>query len=147
KIYSARSEADLRNYGIDLAERAKQAWGWARANPRVLYFNNDDTKQPGSRGLAAGQQEMDDAQRLFAKFQAAVHLYEVTGDVTYRNFAESNYMSIIASSGATQWDADRQEALLYYARLPHISAEVKSAILTKFVASITTNPDQLPMVI
>jgi hypothetical protein len=72
KIYSARSVADLRVYSADLATRAKRGWDWATANPSVLYYNNDDAKQPGSRGLASGQQEMDDAQRLFAKFEAAV---------------------------------------------------------------------------
>jgi endoglucanase len=146
KIYSARSEADLRAYGGDLATRAKRAWDWATANPSVLYYNNDDTKQPGSAGLASGQQEMDDAGRLFAKFEAAVYLYELTGDVSYKDFVESNYTSIIASDGPTQWDADRQEALLYYTRLPSISPQVKSAILTKFVANMTRNADQLPLV-
>jgi hypothetical protein len=146
KIYTARSEADLRGYGRDLATRAKRAWIWASANPSVVYYNNDGTKQPGSEGLAAGQQEMDDAGRLFAKFEAAVYLYELTGDMSYKDFVESNYMSILARNGPTQWDTDRQEALLYYTRLPGISAQVESAILTKFIANITTNADQLPMV-
>jgi endoglucanase len=147
KIYSARSEVDLRAYGADLGTRAKRAWDWATANPSVLYYNNDDTKQPGSRGLAGGQQEMDDAQRLFAKFEAAVYLYELTHDASYKGFVESNYTSIVASYGPTQWDADRQEVLLYYTRLPDISAQVKSAILTTFVARMKSNADQLPMII
>jgi endoglucanase len=147
KIYSARSEADLRAYGAGLATRATRAWDWATANPSVLYYNNDDTKQPGSRGLAGGQQEMDDAQRLFAKFEAAVYLYELTHDASYKGFVESHYTSIVASYGPTQWDADRQEVLLYYTRLPDISAQVKSAILTTFVTKMKSNEDQLPMII
>jgi hypothetical protein len=146
KIYSARSEADLKGYGNDLATRAKKAWDWATANPNVLYYNNDDTKQPNSRGLASGQQEMDDAERLFARFEAAVYLYELTGDANYKGFVESKYTSIVASYGPLQWDADRQEALLYYTRLPGISAQVRAAILTKFVTNVTGNADQLPMV-
>jgi endoglucanase len=147
KIYSARSEEDLRRYGNDLAMRAKRAWDWATANPGVLYYNNDDTRQPGSSGLAAGQQEMDDAQRALARFEAAVYLYELTGDASYKSFVESNYASIVPSWGPTLWDADKQEAVLYYARLSGISAQVRSAILTKFIARVTKNPDQLPMVI
>ena len=146
KIYSARSEADLRAYGNDLATRAKRAWDWATVNPSVLYYNNDNTKQPGSGGLAAGQQEMDDADRLFAKFEAAVYLYELTGDRGYKEFVETKYNSIIASWGPNQWDADRQEALLYYTRLPGISAQVRSEILTKFVMNVTGHADQLPMI-
>jgi hypothetical protein len=90
---------------------------------------------------------MDDAQRLFAKFEAAVYLYELTRGMSYKGFIESNYTSIIASYGPTQWDTDRQEALLYYTRLPSISDQVKSRILTKFAANVTRNADQLPMVI
>jgi endoglucanase len=146
KIYSARSEPDLRAYGADLAARAKRAWYWAAANPSVLYYNNDDARQPGSRGLASGQQEMDDAERPFAKFEAAVYLYELTNDASYKDFVESHYTSIVASYGPTLWDADRQEVLLYYTRLPNISAQVKSAILTKFVTNMTRNADQLPMI-
>jgi len=147
KIYSARSEAGLRDFGTDLSLRAKRAWDWATANPMILYYNNDNARQPGSSGLASGQQEMNDAQRLFAKFEAAVYLYELTGNTNYKSFVESNYASIVADYGPTQWDADRQEALLYYTRLRGISAEVKSRILTKFVANVTRSPDQLPMVI
>jgi hypothetical protein len=118
KIYSVRAEGTLRRYGKDLAMRAKKAWDWATVNPRVLYYNNDDIRQPGSRGLASGQQEMDDEQRLFAKFEAAVYLYELTGDVIYKSFIESNYTSIVPTWGPTLWDSERQESLLYYTRLP-----------------------------
>ena len=117
KIYSARPEAYLKADGNDFAARAKKAWDWANANPSVLYYNNDDSRQPGSGGLAAGQQEMDDSERLFAKLEAAVYLYEETGDASYKSFVESNYMSIVANNGPTQWDANREEALLYYTRL------------------------------
>jgi hypothetical protein len=147
KIYSERSEADLRGYAHDLAVRAERAWNWATANPTVVYYNNDDTRQPGSRGLAAGQQEMNDSLRLFAKFEAAVYLYELTADVSFKSFVESKYSSIVAGDGPTLWDTDKQEALLYYARLSGASDQVKSAILTQFLAKITQNADQLPMVI
>ena len=146
KTYLARPEADLRSYGQDLAGRAKRAWDWATANPRVLYYNNDESRQPGSAGLASGQQEMSDALRMAATFEAAVYLYELTGEQSYRGFVEANYTSIIASDGPTPWDVDKQEALLYYTRLPDISSQVKNAILTKFVASITEHLDQLPSV-
>jgi hypothetical protein len=146
KIYSARADESLKRYGSHLATRAKRAWDWATSNPRVLYYNNDDVRQPGSRGLASGQQEMDDAERLYAKFEAAIYLYELTGDAIYKSFVESNYVSIIPSHGPTLWDSERQEALLYYTRLPGISVNVRSAILTQFIAGVTGNTDQLPMV-
>jgi endoglucanase len=147
KIYSARPEANLKDYGKELAARAKRAWDWALSNRNVLYFNNDESRQPGSNGLASGQQEMNDEQRTAAKFEAAVYLYELTGDASYRAFIEWTYPSIVANSGPTQWETEGQEALLYYTRLPGISTEVKTSILTKFVTNVTNNPDQLPMAI
>jgi endoglucanase len=147
KIYSARPEAVLKSYGADLLSRAQRAWNWAVANPSVLYYNNDPAQQPGSGGLGSGQQEMSDADRLFAKFEAAVYLYEQTGGAAYKNFIEANYTSIVASSGPTQWDTNRQEALLYYTRLPGASAGVIHAILTQFVTNMNANADQLPMAI
>ncbi len=121
KIYSARTDAVLNGYGADLAARAKRAWDWAAANPRILYYNNDETKQPGSGKLASGQQEMSDEDRLAAKVEAGIYLYELSGDSNYRGFIESNYTSIVSSWGPTQWDSDKQEALLYFTRLPNIS--------------------------
>jgi endoglucanase len=147
KIYSTRPEAEFKTYGAMLLSRAQKAWAWAVANPSVKYYNNDNSLQPGSGGLAAGQQEMSDADRLFAKFEAAVYLYELTGEATYKGFVEANYTSIVASWGPTQWDGNRQEALIYYTRLPGVSADVKSAIVNHFVTNMQGNSDQLPMVV
>ncbi len=147
KIFSARHEFDLSGYGGELAARANKAWAWAAANPGVSYYNNDETRQPGSKGLASGQQEMNEEQRLAAKFEAAVYLYELTGDPSYKEFIEANFTSIVPSWGPTQWDTDKQEALLYYTRLPNISTQVKNVILKNFLEGISKNGPQLPMVL
>lgn len=147
KVFSARPEPELKAYAADLAKRAKTAWAWATANPQVLYYNNDNGKQPGSQGLASGQQEMDDAHRLAARFEAAVYLFEITGEEGYAKFAEANFASIVPHWGPSQWDAAGQEALLHYARLSGASASVKSAIIGQFVTTMTQKADQLPMVL
>jgi hypothetical protein len=147
KIYSARPEARLKSYGDELLTRARQAWDWAAVHPAVAYFNNDNYRQPGSAGLAAGQQEMTDADRQFAKFEAALYLFEMTGEAGYKDFVEANYASIVQPWGPSQWDTNRQEALIYYARLPGAPVDASLAILKRFVTNITGNPDQLPMVL
>jgi hypothetical protein len=83
---------------------------------------------------------------LFAKLEAAVYLYELTGDKGYKGFVETKYNAIVPSWGPNQWQTDEQEALLYYTRLPGISAQVRSEILTKFVMGVTGHADQLPMI-
>lgn len=146
KIFGARPEADLKEYATDLASRAIEAWNWATENPSVAYFNNDESKQAGSSGLGAGQQEVDDAGRLFSKFQAAVYLYEQTGEATYRDFVEANYGSIVPSWGPTQWDMEKQDVVLYYAKLGGTDASVASNIVNQFVESVTSHEDQWPLV-
>ena len=140
KILGARPEADLQAYAADLEARAVQAWDWAEANPSVLYYNNDESRQPGSSGLGAGQQETDDAGRRFSKFQAAMYLYEMTGEAAYRTFVESTYTEIVPSYGPDQWNMEPQDALLYSTRLEGISDSVKSAIVDQFVTNVTNNP-------
>ena len=133
-IFSARPEQEFKAYAEALAKRARAAWAWAEANPQVLYYNNDNGRQPGSQGLAAGQQELSDAERHRAKFEAAVYLYELGGEPGYKAFLEWNYLSIVPGHGPTQWDVDGQEVMLYYARLPGASPEVRKAIHDRFLA-------------
>jgi len=147
KIFSARPESNMQAFAADLAERAKSAWSWAAANPNTLYYNNDNSKQPDSQGLASGQQEMDDAHRAAAKFEAAVYLFELTGDLQYASYVEANFQTIVPYWGPSQWDAVGQEALLYYARLPSASERVKSEITKTFVNQMKQNEFQLAMVL
>lgn len=134
KIFAARPEPDLKAYGDALLKRARAAWGWADANPDVSYYNNDDGRQPGSQGLAAGQQELSDAEKSQAKFEAAVYLYELGGEPGFKAFLEWNFNSILPDHGPTQWDAEAQEMLLYYARLPTAPPAVRKSIHDRFFA-------------
>ena len=133
KIFRSRSEPALKAYGETLAKRAEAAWAWAEANPNVRYFNNDNDRQPGSQGLAAGQQEMSDTDRQRAKFEAAVYLYELTGEPTLKAYIEGNFRSI-APNGPLLWEVQWQDLLLYYARLPDTPPDVQKEIRTRFMA-------------
>jgi hypothetical protein len=135
KVYGGRAESTLKTFASDLKTRAEKAWTWAIANPNVLYHNNDESKQVGSSGLAAGDQEVDDSGRLFSKFQAATHLYEVTGNASYKSFAEANWNQVLSSSGPTEWEMERGDAVMYLSQLSGVTASVSSAI----VSQVTTN--------
>ena len=116
-------------------------------SPEVRYYNNDNARQPISGGLASGQQEMNDAERFAAKFEAAVYLYEVTGKAAYRDFVDANYVGVVPNYGPTQWDSHRQEALLYYTRLAGASPAAKVKIIAQFASGMVRNADQFPMII
>jgi endoglucanase len=147
KIFGARPEEALRSYGEALLKRAQAAWTWAEAHPNVLYFNNDNGRQPGSQGLAAGQQELSDPERLRAKFEAAVYLYELGGEPGYKAFVESNYRLIVPPHGPTMWEIEAQEILLYYARLSGTSPEVRKAIYERFLAVMTPGAEAFERVL
>jgi hypothetical protein len=136
KIYGARSEATLKTFVADLKSRALKAWSWADANPSVLYYNNDDSKQSGSSGLGAGDQEVDDAGRLLSKFQAATYLYGMTGEASYKSFAESNWNKVLGSSGPTEWDMEKADAATYLSQLDGVTASVASAIVNQVVTNV-----------
>jgi len=137
KIFNSRPEPDLKEYSQRLRERGTSAWKWATTNPEVVYYNNDDSKQPGSKGLAAGQQEMSSTDRLRAQFEAATFLFEVTGDQQYKLFAESNYSALLPSWGASMWEVDALESLLYYAQLPGVTIEVANSIRKNFLTNLS----------
>ena len=137
KFFASRPEPDLKRYGADLEKRATAAWTWAIANPNVLYYNNDESKQPGSKGLAAGQQEMSSTDRLRAQFEAATYLFEITGETGFRGFADANYGALLPSWGASMWEVDALESLLYYARLPGATPEVAKSIRERFLTNLS----------
>jgi endoglucanase len=136
KVYGARSESALKSFAADLKSRAVKAWTWADANPNVLYYNNDDSKQAGSGGLASGDQEVDDASRTISKFNAAVHLYEITGESSYKSFAESNWTKVLASGGPTEWDMEKADEAIYFSQLSGVTSSVSSAIVSQVVSNV-----------
>ncbi len=117
-------------YADSLLNCAIRAWNWAEENPNVIFRNNSGS----TSGLGAGQQETDDYGRFMAKLEAAVYLYEITGETKYKTFFESNYTQVhlMQWTFAYPFETDNQEVLLYYTTLSGISSSVKSNILNKY---------------
>lgn len=149
----ANDTGDDDTYAADLEARAIAAWDWADANPNVTFQNND-----GTNNLGAGQQEVNDNGRLMKKLEAAVYLYELTGDADYKTFFENNYASaeLIASTFANEFSESTIHFLLYYANLPGASPTVADNIESKFTSAMNggtvwgainneTNPYRAPL--
>lgn len=117
-------------YADDLAARAEQAWAWAEANPGVTFYNGGT--------IGAGEQEVDDHGRQMKRLQAAVHLYELTGDPQYRAVVDAVYgqTQLIASDYLDVFAQEEQDALLTYAQLPGATAAVVDDILATFAAGV-----------
>lgn len=137
KFFASRPEPALRQYGDDLKKRAIAAWRWAAANPDIRYYNNADSRQPGSKGLAAGQQEMNETDRRRAQFEAATYLFEMTGEAQFKQFADANYDKLLPPWGASMWEVDALDSLLYYARLSGATPEVAKSIRENLLANLS----------
>lgn len=133
-------------YALTLKEAAVSAWNWANANPDVLFYNNDASQ--GTSGLGAGQQEVDDYGRLVAKIEAAVFLYDLTGESTYKTFVESNYENVhlLEWSYAYAFETTNQDMLLYYSSIEGASPNVALDIRDTYKASMNSSTDNFPAI-
>ena len=123
-------------YASDLESRAIQAWGWADANPAVLFYNNDGNH--GTSGLGAGQQETDDYGRDTKKIEAAVYLFALTDQASYRQYVDASYdaVHLMAWTYAYPFEGDQQSMLLYYAALPGATASVADDIRSTYLSAM-----------
>jgi len=139
KVYASLG---MTEYAETLKESAIKAWDWADANPNVIFRNNEGATQ----GLGAGQQETDDYGRLTAKIEAAVFLYEITGDTKYRDFVDNNYdeVNLIQWNFAFPFQVTNQEMLLHYASLPNATSSVANAINAVYKNAMLTGSENFP---
>lgn len=141
-------------YAAELTERATRAFAWAEANPDVRFFNNDAAS--GSTGLGAGQQELGEDQRWMVsayRIRAALLLYKVTGDASYRDLFEQNYLVSdfsLFSTWLSGWSLEVTDTYLDYVALPDADPTISSAITSPFntalgsgdnLGAVTANPD------
>ncbi|WP_371395539.1 glycoside hydrolase family 9 protein [Fretibacter rubidus] len=123
--------------------RAKDAWDWAVANPDVTFFNNNGAQ--GSKGLAAGQQEVG-PDRLSKKIMmSAVYMYEMTGEAKYADQVQALYTQIkpMRPTAADGFEGDIAPTLLYFARLDGIDADFRGAILRDYKAAVVGSGEVL----
>jgi hypothetical protein len=114
-------------YASSLANMAKNAWTWASANPSVTFYNSQN-------GVGAGEQEVDANGRMQKKVQAAVFLFELTGDATYKAVVDAGYMPLQAAFDP--FHMEPLDTLLEYAKTPGATASVAQAITGNFKSNV-----------
>jgi hypothetical protein len=140
RVFGAQQDPALVSYAADLLARAERAWGWANANPSVLFRNNDKTNN--SSGLGAGQQEVNDYGRSALKLDAACQLFAATGNTSYRDYVDANYTKahlFAYNNYASPWDVSEQEALLEYAELDQATPGVADAIRRAYLTGAASD--------
>jgi len=134
KVYGENTNwrSDAKRY----ADRAKKAWSWAEANPKVKFYNNDANQ--GSEGLAAGRQEVD-ARRLEKKrLIAGVHLYALTGERSYSRLVEQLYSRVkpMASGTVNGFEGQIAFEMLYFARQKGVAQRFTTKIKNDYQAKV-----------
>ena len=134
---------NMNEYADTLLARALKAWDWGEANPAVIINNN--TASNNSSGLGAGNQEVGDYDREMIKLEAACYLFEVTGDILFRDYFDENYIDchLMQWNWAYPFEALNQEVLLYYTTLEEGTAEVKNNIKNVYKNAVINGSDNL----
>jgi len=114
-------------YSDSLATMAQKAWTWGNANPNVTFYNSQN-------GVGAGEQEVDAPGLLLKKVQAAVFLFELTGDAAYQTLVDANYTKLMASFDP--FHLEPVDAALEYAKIKTATPSVAQAINGGFKANI-----------
>jgi endoglucanase len=114
-------------YAGALATMAQKAWTWGNANPNVTFYNSQN-------GVGAGEQEVDAAGLLLKKVQAAVFLFELTGDAAYQSIVDANYTKLMASFDP--FHLEPVDAALEYAKTKGATASVTAAIDGAFKSNV-----------
>jgi endoglucanase len=118
RAFAAAGDA---TYATALQAAAVAAWNWAAGNGSVTFSN---------AGFSSANPEVDAYGRSMFKLGAAIQLYALTGNTTYRTYVEGNY----TASHALQWgywygfEPQIQDALLLYSSLPGAAPATASAI-------------------
>jgi endoglucanase len=122
-------------YANTLKTAAENAYNWAEANPTAQFYNTGI--------ISAGEQEVGASSYELAakKLAAAVYLYGITSNLSYKTYVESNYqnMHLLLWGYAYLYETHTQDALLYYAALSAATPAVKTAINNAYKNSVNTN--------
>ena len=142
KVYRAMN---MNAYADTLLARAQKAWEWAVLHPAVLFHNN--SAENSSLGVVgAGDQEEDDYTRSMSKLEAACFLFEVTNDLKYRDYFDTNYLNahLITWTFAYPYEPSVQDLLLYYTRIANATSSVSIDIRNKYKTAMVNNTDNFP---
>jgi hypothetical protein len=123
----------LAAFGSTLEAAAVKAWTWLAANPAYSTYNNS--------GFGSADPEKTPYYQDVSKLAAAVYLFALTGNTSYRDFVDTNLVKIelIKSYWASPFDSIAINSLLYYASLPNATEARKILIHDRFRKAMASN--------
>jgi poly(3-hydroxybutyrate) depolymerase len=123
-------------YANTLKNAAINAYDWALANPNVTFSN---------AGYASAAVNGSVYDRTYAlKISAAIYLFNLTQNSTYKTFIDANYTNINMMNFVYEYEGNTQDAMLYYANLPFSTPTVSAAIKNAYTIGIKLGSNNLP---
>lgn len=139
-VYQSLDDTDMQEYGDELEAAALNAWNWLQANSGQIpsSYNNS-----GFVNVAA---EDNSYQQTANRIAAAVYLYALTDDTTYRTYFDDNWpeLHLYQWYFAYAFEDEFQDAALYYAALDGSTPAIASEVWSRYGNSIETTDDNLP---
>ena len=137
--YKSLSDPTMQAYGDVLKAAAIKAYAWAAANPNVLSDN---------AGFLSAATEVTNYDRAALRITAAIYLFALTGDATYRDYVDANYENLNVAKPTSNfvfpYDQPYQDAVLYYAKTAGGTAAVASNIKTRYENGVKNGGDNFP---
>ncbi|MGO9931301.1 MAG: glycoside hydrolase family 9 protein [Steroidobacteraceae bacterium] len=121
--YVFRSIPVLSGEAADLRRRASAAWGnYQRVGSKQTTCDTGIVR--------AGRADWNEQDQNAEAVVAAVYLYAITGDPQYADYIGAHYRELrpYHDIGWTRYQSEQGEALLFYASLPNVDANVRKAI-------------------
>lgn len=133
----------LDDYADTLVLAALRAFEWAETYPDSIFHNNSSSNQ--STNLGAGDQEIDnEVNRIAYRLNAALHMYELTGNKDYLLIFENNWKDLPLhkwSNFVSQyWHAD-QMMFFRYLKMDGASKSIQEEISTKLKTGFLKEDD------
>jgi endoglucanase len=138
-MFARAAELYSGTYAMQLEMAANAAWEWAQNNPDVTFYN--------SGIIVSGEQEPSAYEVWSRKMIAAIYLFHLTNNDTYKVYVEENYSDahLIQWSYAYPFESALQNALLFFAHEANVSNNVSEAIIDTYIQSVSSwNADNLP---
>ena len=138
--YNLTGHPAMMAYSDTLETAAINAWNWLIANPAYSNYTNS--------GFVSANPEISAYQQLSAQVGAAVALFALTGNTTYRTYVDDHYDEIqpIIWGYWYAWESIIQDLLLYYSVLPNGTSSVKTTIRNSFSNSMANSENLLPAI-
>jgi hypothetical protein len=134
RIFGNRGETE---YASNLRNAAIKAWTWAEANKDSIFHNNSEAH--GSKGLAAGNQEINDEwDRVESRISAALALHELTNEESYLTIFENNWDKFPLRAWGScmqQYRYSQHILLMRYLAASYGNASIKSTIKNDFATA------------